>query len=112
MSLLSENSLPPQRDRGIKLSHRQNTAAGVAENGGSVAGSVASYPTVKVKTVIARLKAVSTSSQTVKINAGQTITITSGSLFGSYSNATAFSADDIQIDDYYIFFHWLGIKKG
>jgi hypothetical protein len=40
------------------------------------------------------------SNMTVKINGAQTITIAAGSTFGSYSNATAFNADDLQINDY------------
>jgi hypothetical protein len=77
------------------------SAANIELNGGSIAGTIASFPVIKnVKSVIAKLKASDSGPNTVKINSGQTITITAGSLFGSYTNATAFNADDIQVDDY------------
>ena len=83
------------------FAERFKSQAEVEKNGGSISGSVASFPVVRnVKTVIARLSSADTGSNTVKINSGQTITITAGNLFGSYSNATAFDADDIQVDDW------------
>jgi hypothetical protein len=102
MSLLLLNSLPAERERGCKFVETFGSTACIEKNGGSVAGTVASgYPTVAtVKTVIAKLSTADTSSNTVKINSGQTITITAGDTFGSYTNATAFDADDIQVDDY------------
>lgn len=88
--------------RGLKLEHRGDyTTAEVALNGGTIVLTVASYPDIfNVKTVVAKLKAAQSGSMTVKINSSQTITITAGNLFGSYDNATAFNADDIQISDY------------
>lgn len=87
--------------RGLVFRERFKSQAEVEKNGGVVVGTVASYPDVfRVKTVIAKLKSAQAGSMTVKINSSQTITITAGNLFGSYDNATAFDADDIQINDW------------
>ncbi len=90
-----------ERMRGLRFSERFLSTDDMEKNTASIAGSIASYDKVdSIKTVVAKLKSAQTESMTVKINSSQTITITAGNLFGSYSNATAFDADDIQIDDY------------
>ena len=92
---------PAERMRGLIGNLLFENAAEIALHGGTIALTVASFLKINAcKTVIAKLKTTQTGSQTVKINSGQTITITAGSLFGSYSNAVAFNADDIQVNDY------------
>jgi hypothetical protein len=87
---------------GLKLLHRADfTNTQIANHAGTIALTFCSYPIIyNVKTVIAKLSAAQTGSMTVKINSSQTITIAAGSFFGSYDSATAFNADDIQINDY------------
>lgn len=90
-----------EKARGCVFNERFRSAAEIAKNAGTIILTVCSYPAInKVKTVIAKLSEVQAGSMTVKINSSQTITIAAGSLFGSYDNATAFNADDIQVDDY------------
>lgn len=94
-------ALPAQRKRGLVFSERFKNASEVEKNGGVIVGSVASYPTIlNAKTVIAKLKHAELTSQTIKINASQTITIAAGNVFGSYDNASVFNADDLQIDNW------------
>ena len=101
MSLLLKNSQYAERERGCRFSELFKSSSEMEQNGAIIVGSIANYGSYySVKTVIAKLKSVQASSQTVKINSSQTITITAGNVFGYYSNATAFDADDIQIDDY------------
>jgi len=96
-----KNGMPAERQSGLVFAERFENASEVVKNGGVITGTKAEYPIISnVKTVIAKLKESEDASQTVKINSSQTITITAGNLFGSYSNATAFDADDIEVTDY------------
>ena len=94
-------SLPSERQRGLKFIEKFFSIEEIYKNGGTITGTKAEYPEVSnIKTVIAKLKAVDTGSNTVKLNSSTTITITAGNVFGSYSNATAFDLDDFEVDDY------------
>jgi len=93
--------LPAERQRGLIFAEKFESYADIQRNGGTITGTKVEYPAVNnSKTVLAKLKKQDVASQTVKINAGQTITIAIGDVFGYYTNAVAFDADDLAVDDF------------
>lgn len=99
--MLANNSLPAERARRVTLAENFSSNEEIIRNEGSIAGTVVSYPTKSgIKTVVARLKQPDVVSNTVKIDAANTITITAGSVFGSFTDPGGILADDIEVDDY------------